>query len=288
MLKLERPKINLEKPEVLKILIIFSFISFLILVIIQYFIQNSYLNEKYKDIIRNIFLLFSSFVVLYGSFVFYKEREKIKAKDVNAFLFIFFGFFLNFIADFLWVFYLAILNIDPSETLTLADAFFISSYVFWFLGLFKLINAYSIFVNEHKIIFSSFLTFLVSFFLFFVLTNPKGITDVINLIYPVLDITLAIPLLYFYVTFKRTTTFMTHYLIIALGFYILFISDMFYFVISSIFSESLITSDLAIITDFIYASSYVIISAGFLLGVEFEIKINEIIKEALKEKKKPE
>ena len=288
MLKLEGPKINLERPEVLKILIIFSFIFFLIFVIIQYFIQNSYLNEKYKDIIRNIFLLFPSFVVLYASFTFYKIREGIKAKDFNAFLFIFFGFFLNFIADFLWVFYLAILNIDPSETLTLADAFFLSSYIFWFLGLFKLINAYSIFVNEHKIIFSSFLTFLVSFFLFFVLTNPKEITDIIYLIYPTLDLTLITLLLYFYITFKTKTTCTFHYLIIGLGFYVLFIADMLYFIISSIFSESLITSDLAVITDFIYATSYIVISSGFLLGIEFERKINEIIKEALKEKKKPE
>jgi hypothetical protein len=183
---------------------------------------------------------------------------------------------------------LAILNIDPSETLTLADAFFISSYIFWFLGLFKLVNAYSIFVNEHKIIFSSFLTFLVSFFLFFVLTNPKGIKEIIDLIYPTLDATLTVPLIYFYLAFKTKTTCTFHYLIIALGFYVLFVADFLYFIISSIFSESLITSDLAVITDFIYATSYIIISVGFLLGIEFERKINEIIKEALKEKKKLE
>jgi hypothetical protein len=273
-----------EKTKTLKALIILAIVFFLITLFINYFI----FDEKLKAVIRYLFLLFSSFVVLYASFVFYKIREEIKAKDFNAFSFIFFGFFLNFIADFLWVFYLAIINIDPSETLTLADAFFISSYIFWFLGLFKLINAYSIFVNERKIIFSSFLTFLLSFVLFFVLTNPKGITDIIYLIYPTLDLTLITLLLYFYITFKTKTTCTFHYLIIGLGFYVLFIADMLYFIISSIFSESLITSDLAVITDFIYGTSYIIISVGFLLGIEFERKINEIIKEALKEKKKPE
>jgi membrane protease YdiL (CAAX protease family) len=77
-----------EKTKTLKALIILAIIFFVITLFINYFI----FDEKLKAVIRYLFLLFSSFVVLYASFVYYKEREKIKAKDAKAILLAFIGF----------------------------------------------------------------------------------------------------------------------------------------------------------------------------------------------------
>jgi hypothetical protein len=154
------------------------------------------------------------------------------------------------------------------------------------LALFKLIEAYSLSLNTNKLIFLSVSTFLILFYLLFTLFPHNDLRDIVYLLYTTFDAVIVIPLIGIYFSFKRLTIATKSYLIIATGFFALFLSDFFYFINLSLLSELSIINSLNAYIIFGYALSFILLTIGFLDGLNFKKSINENIKKALQKRLK--
>ncbi|MEM4331536.1 MAG: hypothetical protein QXI89_02105 [Candidatus Anstonellales archaeon] len=257
----------------LKIFGIASLLLFVGMILIQY----SPIQDDLKNKFRNISFLVFAFFALYGSYIFYKLKESISARDKICLYFIFLGLFMFFVAESIWSFYVAILNIDPSLNLTLADLFWLLGSLLLAYGFFKMQMLHTIYFSERMILTITAAALILAFILIFASNEINDIQTMVNSLYPVFDFVIAIQTSLIFYSFRKKNIFTSHYLILAAGFFIMFASDFLYYIISSQLGESLITSNIAVLSDFLYALSYIVIGLAFLTGIESHEFMNKFM-----------
>jgi hypothetical protein len=259
------------------------FILGLVLLFLQFLSSINFFEQKMSNILDNSLPAFISLIALIAGYKVFKQE-----KEFGFWRYIFITTFLFFLAELTWAFYYVVLNVDPSETLTIAELFYILGYFPLIYAFFSLWKKHELTLSYTEITLIFFIIMIISValtYVIFYLNKELDIIDYVYLTYPLLDLIVLGLIPFIFRTISKINDLTIPYVLINLSFGMFFASDFLYnsLVWNGI---SIAESPLAKEVNFIYVLSYFFLISAYCYRLNLYEEINEKIRENIKKKVK--